>query len=145
MKWLYDRFYRKEKGFTLIELMIVVIILAVLSGIAIPSYMSMTSKAKEAGTEAEMANIATALELYNADKDAYPATKTFTAMKAVLETSPAYMNIVPTLDKWGNNYIYSGTATGYTLTSYGKNGTLGTHDDDIVWTNGQQTGMGAYK
>ncbi len=141
MKWLYDRFYRKEKGFTLIELLIVVIILAVLSGIAIPSYMSMTSRAKEAGTEAEMANIATALELYSADKGGYPASG-LAAMTAVLQAVPVYMTAVPQKDKWVHAYIYLKTATGYTLTSYGKNGISGT--DDIVWTNGQQTGMGAY-
>ncbi|MHB1253522.1 MAG: prepilin-type N-terminal cleavage/methylation domain-containing protein, partial [Candidatus Humimicrobiaceae bacterium] len=46
MKWLYERLYRKEKGFTLIELLIVIIILAVLAGIAIPSYLTITNRAK---------------------------------------------------------------------------------------------------
>ena len=127
-----------KKGFTLIELLIVIIILAVLAGIAIPSYLTITARAKESGTESEMANIATALELYNADNGSYPA--------ALSSLSPNYMSTVPTNDKWGNAYVYAqtGGGTGYTLTSKGKDGTASTADD-IVWTNGQQTSFGAYK
>lgn len=142
MKWLYERILKKERGFTLIELLIVVIILAVLAGIAVPSYLAITSRAKESGTEAEMANIATALELYNVDKGGYPVGD-LAAMTTALQTAPAYMTTVPQKDKWGHAYVYSGTATGYTLTSYGKDGASG-GSDDIVWTNGQQTGTGAY-
>ena len=142
MKWLYERLYWKDKGFTLIELLIVIIILAVLAGIAIPSYLSITARAKESATEAELSSIATALEIYNADKDSYPAT-TFTVMKAALETAPAYMTIVPTLDKWGTAYTYTLASGVYTLTSFGKDKATG-GTDDIIFSNGQQTGKGAY-
>lgn len=130
----------------MVELLIVIIILAVLAGIAVPSYLSMTSKAKEAGTEAEMANIATALELYNADKGSYPATAT--TWNTNLQTG-GYMVAVPTKDKWGEDYVYAAAGAGnatYTLTSCGKDGVVGATGgtDDLVWTNGQQTGMGAY-
>lgn len=142
MKWLVKRLYSKEKGFTLIELLIVIIILAVLAAIAIPSYLSMRDRARESGTETEMANIATALEIYNADKGSYPATS-FAAMKTALETAPAYMVSVPSNDKWGTAYVYTLSSGTYTLTSYGKDKASG-GSDDIIWTNGQQTGMGAY-
>jgi len=135
MKRICRHFYKKEKGFTLVELMIVIIILAVLTGIAIPSYMALRNRARESATEAEMKNIATALELYMADIEKYPATLTITA----------YMDPVPANDAWGKTYVYAqtGSGTGYTLTSYGVDGaTAG--DDDIVFTNGQMTSTGTY-
>ena len=146
MKWLYERLYKSERGFTLIELLIVIIILAVLAGIAVPSYLTITARAKESGTETEMANIATALELYKADNNSYPIGTDISVVKTTLENGK-YMTNVPTQDKWGNNYSYSSTdGTTYTLTSYGKNGTNDNGaGDDIVWTNGQQTSFGAYK
>ncbi|MGM0368442.1 MAG: type IV pilin protein, partial [Actinomycetota bacterium] len=47
MKRIYNYLKRGEKGFTLVELLIVVIILAVLSGIAVPSYMALRNRARE--------------------------------------------------------------------------------------------------
>ncbi|MCE5330432.1 type II secretion system GspH family protein [bacterium] len=141
MKWLLNKLYRKEGSFTLIELLVVMVIFAVLAAVAIPSYLSMRNRVREAGTEAEMANITTALELYNADQGNYPATVTWNTDLQ----KDGYMTAVPLTDKWNNAYVYAaGTdqAT-YTLTSNGKN--KATTKDDIVWTNGQQTSTGAYK
>ena len=74
MKWFYNRIYRKDKGFTLVELMVVIIILAVLTGIAIPSYLALRNRARIQATRSEMQNIGTALELYSADnEDVFPA------------------------------------------------------------------------
>jgi len=137
MKWLYERLYKSERGFTLIELLIVIIILAVLAGIAIPSYLTITARAKESGTETEMANIATALELYKADNNSYPSVNTISALKTALEGGN-YMTNVPTQDKWGNPYTYTSDGTTYTLTSQGIN------NNPIEWKDGQQTKFGSY-
>ena len=128
MIWLYRNLYRKEKGFTLVELMIVIIILAILTGIAIPSYMALRNRARVAAAQSEMKNIATAIEMYNADKDYYPAT-TFAAMETALEGGD-YMNPVPTTDPWGAAYTYVLAAGTYTLTCTGA-------DPDIIIINGQ--------
>jgi len=128
MKWLCRNLYRKEKGFTLVELMVVIIILAVLTGIAIPSYMALRNRARQTAAKAELTNIATALELFMSDYSQYPAT---TAANMILElegdaTAPLngtnqyiYMANVPTDDPWGtaNSYTYVTTdpATTYTL------------------------------
>ncbi|MHB1275012.1 MAG: prepilin-type N-terminal cleavage/methylation domain-containing protein [Candidatus Humimicrobiaceae bacterium] len=136
MKWLYERLYRKEKGFTLIELLIVIIILAVLAGIAIPSYLTITNRAKRSATQAELASIAVALEMYNADNSKYPVAANFAAMVPILNgTNPVgtvYMKTIPTLDKWNVAYTYVSVSPGstYTMTSTG-NGTV------ITFTDGQ--------
>jgi type II secretion system protein G len=128
MKWLYRNLYRKEKGFTLVELMIVIIILAILTGIAIPSYMALRNRARVAAAQSEMKNIATAIEMYNADTDAYPPT-TYAAMSAALVAGD-YMNPVPATDPWDIAYTYVLAAGTYTLTCTGAN-------PDIVIINGQ--------
>jgi len=121
MKWLYRNLYRKEKGFTLVELMIVIIILAILTGIAVPSYMVLRNRARTAAAQSEMKNIATALEMYWADNEHYPVGTAITAVESVLEADPIYMNSVPTTDPWKVAYGYTCATPGttYTLTSNG--------------------------
>jgi general secretion pathway protein G len=140
MKWLCKNLYRDKEGFTLVELMIVIIILAILTGIAVPSYMVLRDRARIAAAQSELKNIATALEMYYADNnETYPAT-TFAAMTTALETGgpdgAAYMNNVPDTDGWGNDYVYTLAAGVYTLQSYGPDG-ADEGDDDIEIINGE--------
>jgi len=86
-----------------------------------------------------MKNIATALELYNADNESYP--------EKLDALSPDYMDSVPEADLWGKEYEYtpSGeTIQAYELRSCGIDGKAGTKDD-IVFENGQMTEDGAYE
>ena len=118
MKWLYRHLYRKEKGFTLVELMIVIIILAILTGIAVPSYLVLRNRARTAAAKAELMNIATALGIFEADWEGYPDGD-IDAMAAELQgtgaenTDTVYMSPVPTADDWAMPYVYtpSGTAS----------------------------------
>ncbi len=139
MKWLYRNLYRDKEGFTLVELMIVIIILAILTGIAVPSYMVLRDRARIAAAQSELKNIATAIEMYFADKsEVYPDT-TFAAMEVQIEGG-GYMNNVPTEDPWDEDYIYlkDTPAGGYTLYSAGPNKTDDTHaGDDIVIVSGE--------
>ena len=134
MKWLCKRIHRQDKGFTLVELMVVIIILAVLTGIAIPSYLALRNRARNSATRSEMANIGTALELYMADNDAYPvADATWDVTNGDLTT---YMAVVPDNDAWTTIYVYTRpTATTYTLTSWGAD-TVADAADNIILTNG---------
>ena len=137
MKKLYRILNREEKGFTLVELLIVVIILAVLSGIAIPSYMTLRNRARRSATENEMKNIATALELYHADNEVYPGTlgELEGAGGEGVAGGP-YMATVPEDDAWGVAYVYTlgVPAGGYTLESDGGGITMinGAFSDDGV-------------
>ena len=137
MKWLYRHLHKKEKGFTLVELMVVIIILAVLTGIAIPSYIALRGRARIQATRAELHNIATALEMYAADYDAYPNAANWGAAAALIE-GEGYMNPVPIFDAWGtvaadNGYVWvcASPYNSYTVTSLAGGGT------NIVLTNGQ--------
>lgn len=141
MRKLWKRICKSEKGFTLVELMIVIIILAVLTGIAVPSYMALRNRARESATESEMKNIATALELHQADLEDYPTTAEYTANPSAIA---AYMDPIPAADSWGVAYAYvSADGSAYTLTSNGADGGAA-GGDDLVITDGAWTSTGAY-
>ncbi|MHB8107578.1 MAG: type II secretion system protein [Candidatus Cryosericum sp.] len=66
----------KRRGFTLIELMVVIAIIIILAAIAIPNYLNMTKRAKNSRLSADMATLATALETYKTDWGQYPVFTT---------------------------------------------------------------------
>ena len=101
-----------ERGFTLIELMIVVAIIAILAGILIPNFVNARSQAQTAACESNLRAIATALELYYADNQVYP-TASGAAVQPTLLTANgiAYLNNTPK-----DPAAQSATAT-YTLTT----------------------------
>jgi type II secretion system protein G len=70
-----------RKGFTLIELMIVIAIIIILSSIAIPNYLRMTERAKISAIESDLKSIATALEAFSTDWTQYPNVQTWKDLK----------------------------------------------------------------
>jgi len=55
---------RREKGFTLIELMVVIVIIAILAAVALPNFMGATEKARESAVRSAVKTIQTAIEMY---------------------------------------------------------------------------------
>jgi type II secretion system protein G len=85
-----------ERGFTLIELMIVVAIIAILAGILIPNFVNARSQAQTAACESNLRSIATALELYYADNQVYPTAAGASVQPALLTVNGvAYLNNTP--------------------------------------------------
>lgn len=132
--------HKGQKGFTLVELLIVIIILAVLTGISIPVYGLISARARESAAETEMTNIAKAIEMHMVDLKAYPLDS---AYPDILEDND-YMEYVPLSDPWYNAYLYTSDGSSYSLESYGINGING-GNDDILIVNGALTEDGAYE
>jgi general secretion pathway protein G len=136
-----------QKGFTLIEIMVVVIISGILAALVIPQFAGRTEQAKVEAAKTQINSLfSTALDMYEADNGSYPTTEQgLQALRIQPTTDPApknwkgpYLKKDVPLDPWGNAYVYAypGThnASGYDLYSYGKDGQDGTDDDVTNWT-----------
>jgi type II secretion system protein G len=82
-----------ERGFTLIELMIVVAIIAILAGILIPNFVNARAQAQTSACESNLRAIATAMELYYADNQRYPDAGTIP--DALNSANVTYLNNTP--------------------------------------------------
>ena len=129
------RFIKDNKGFTLIEIMVVLIIIGLLASIVVPRLMGRTEEAKRTKTAVQIRNFQSALDLYKLDSGNYPTTDQ--GLQALVE-KPAigeipknwkeggYIDKIPK-DAWGNNYIFisPGIHTDFDLYSYGADGEEG--------------------
>jgi type IV pilus assembly protein PilA len=75
---------REETGFTLIEILVVILIIGILAAIAIPSFLSQKDKAGDAAAKTYARSMRTAEETYFSDNDAY--TNSYTALKTIEPT-----------------------------------------------------------
>ena len=112
-----------ERGFTLIELMIVVAIIAILAGILIPNFVNARAQAQTAACESNLRSIATALELYYADNQIYPTAAGAAVQPSLLTSNGvAYLNNTPK-----DPAAQSGAATYALTTSQATGGSPATY------------------
>jgi general secretion pathway protein G len=130
-----------QKGFTLIELMVVIVILGILAGLIVPRIMNRPEEAKQLKAKMQIESIGTALKLYKLDLGRYPTTEQ--GLQALV-TAPATDNAgkwrkggyldkgkVPK-DPWDNEFIYlsPGANGDYDIISYGADGVAGGEDNN---------------
>ncbi len=105
---------KNQKGFTLIEIMVVLAILAGLIAMVAPNIIGEAGRAKVKTAKAEMANISLALDMYKLDNFRYPSTSQgIEALASKPSGSPepknyksgGYMKKMP-VDPWGTPYLY---------------------------------------
>jgi general secretion pathway protein G len=131
-----------EQGFTLIELMVVIVILGILAGLIIPRIMGRPEEARRMKARVQIESIGTALKLYKLDNGSYPTTEQ--GLEALVEPPSVgelarywrkggYLEKgkVPK-DPWGNEYVYlsPGVNDDFDLISYGKDGQPGGEDEN---------------
>ena len=114
-----------KRGFTLVELMVVLMIIMMVSAIAIINIISAIQKGKQKATMGDMRTISRALEVYNIDFGHYPSNGLgMPELRDVLV--PISSSVLPLRDAWGHSYAYStDDKDDYTLESYGKDGVDG--------------------
>jgi general secretion pathway protein G len=137
MKRLKPHALDRSSGFTLIELMVVIVILGILAGLIVPRIMGRPDEAKQLKAKMQIESIETALKLYRLDNGSYPSTdQGLEALVTPPETPPVprkwrdggYLEKgrVPS-DPWGNNFVYlsPGVNGDYDITSFGADGVSG--------------------
>jgi len=113
------------KGFTLVELMIVIAIISILAAVAIPAMLTSLDKSKQRGSMADMRMIGQGIQLYELDTSSFVADGT--AMSSlVLLIEPFTMTVLRHEDHWSHSYQYNTDGlTWYSLESFGRDGVDG--------------------
>lgn len=132
---------RNRRGFTLIELMLVLVILAVLAAVVVPKFSNRSEQARETAAKTDVSVIEGALDQFEVDNGRYPDNNE--GLRALVEQPAGLQNwhgpYVKRLnnDPWGNAYIYRYPGThnpnSYDLYSLGKDGREG-NDDIANWS-----------
>jgi type II secretion system protein G len=148
-----------SKGFTLVELLIVVAIIGIIAAIAIPNLNLAIQRSKQRRTMADMRAIAIAWEARNVDANRYNAAGGVDGVDVQTSTpllvdalTPTYMTVMPTRDGWGNDYaFFTDQAFGgiaakrYAIISGGHDGQISpgifsgaftNYDCDIIYSQG---------
>jgi general secretion pathway protein G len=122
--------FKRSQGFTLIEVMVVVVILGILAAIVVPKIMSRPEQARMVKVKQDILAIQSALNLYKLDNGIYPTTdQGLDALVKKPTSSPVprnwksdgYLDQLP-VDPWGEQYQYTNDGDKMKIFSYGPKG-----------------------
>ena len=140
MKNRFSRQCTNDRGFTLIELMVVIVILGILAGLIVPKIMGRPEQAKRLKAKMQIESFETALKLFKLDNGFYPDTEQ--GLQALIEEPDAgripknwkkggyfEKGRIPK-DPWHNEFVYlsPGIHGDFDITSYGADGVPGGED-----------------
>jgi general secretion pathway protein G len=133
---------RTRAGFSLVELMVVIVILGILATIVTVRVMQHVAKARVEKARIQMSEIMKALDLHKLAEKAYPDS-----LESLVEATEAHpeglLQVIPS-DPWGNAYEYvNGTEHGYDLVCYGADGQEGGEGDDADLNSWELAGVPA--
>jgi general secretion pathway protein G len=139
----------RPQGFTLIEILVVIIVLGLLAALVGPRILGRVSEAKSAAARTQIDLLGLALDNYRLDNGMYPTIEQGLAAlqdKPTREPLPLnwrgpYLKKAVPLDPWGRPYIYGSPGehnpTGYDLATLGRDGQPGGDDEDADITSWQ--------
>lgn len=121
----------KQSGFTLIEIMVVVVIIGILASVVVPRIMDNPDKARVAKAKNDIRALESAMDLYRLDNYTYPSTdEGLEALVTPPSSAPAnwkqggYIKKLNN-DPWGNDYLYDNVDGEIEIYTYGADGASG--------------------
>jgi general secretion pathway protein G len=127
-----------QAGFTLVELMLVLVILGILAGLVLPKFAGRTEQAKNTAAVTQISTFKTALGAYEVDTGSYPSTQAGLRALVVAPSDVSgwrgpYLESDVPADPWQHPYVYEYPGklnpSGYDIISMGPDGQQGTADD----------------
>ncbi|MHA6194973.1 type II secretion system major pseudopilin GspG [Pseudomonas wadenswilerensis] len=135
---------RGQRGFTLLELLVVLVVLGLLAGLVAPKYFAQLGRSEAKVAKAQIEGLAKALDLYRLEVGHYPSTEQ--GLQALVTAPPdenrwtgPYLQKQLPQDPWGRNYLYRqpGEHGEYDLLSMGKDGQPGGDGENAEVTSWQ--------
>lgn len=134
------KFRNRNQGFTLIEMMIVIVIMGILASLIVPKIMGRPDEARIIAAKQDIASVLQALKLYKLDNQRYPTTDQGLQALITRPTSPpnpsnwkssGYLDKLP-VDPWGNpyQYLFPGIHGEIDVFSWGVDGAAGGESND---------------
>ncbi|MEM7195368.1 MAG: type II secretion system major pseudopilin GspG [Pseudomonadota bacterium] len=125
----------RQRGFTLIEIMVVVVIIGMLATLILPKVLGRQDQAFQAKAKADIRALSSAVKLYKLDKFKYPAGSE--GLNSLVSTDKGYIDRLPK-DPWGNDYQYQSPGQNlefdiWTMGADGQSGGSGVNQDIGNW------------
>ncbi len=142
MRWQTQRYIQNARGFTLLELLVVMVIIGLLAAYVGPKYFSQVGKSEIRMAQAQIDALEKSLHQYRLDLGSYPSTENGLAALMVSPNneprwSGPYLSKTPPDDPWGRPYVYKypGDRSEFDLFSLGRDGQPGGEAESADITN----------